>query len=36
MPTETDPGEVEAKFSDIEQENREIIEEYQKKQGWRI
>lgn len=36
MPTETDLGEVEAKFSDIEQENREIIEEYQKKQGWRI
>lgn len=36
MPTETDLSEVEAKFSDIEQENREIIEEYQKKQGWRI
>lgn len=35
LPTETDEEKVEAKFSDKEKENIQIIEEYQIEKGWR-
>lgn len=36
MPTTTDIDEVEKQFNEYEKENVEIIENYQREQGWRI
>ena len=35
MPTTSDKSEVESQFNSYEKENIKIIEDYQRKQGWR-